>query len=104
MAQLLLTFHHASNAAAAHVMACSRTLKPIRAPTLRARLEALSMSGWPLPVDSAAVFKAPQFVLERVAYCHAHGCACLVTNAQRCSNHQSPRNAAGVPLSNAWCS
>ena len=76
MAQLLLTFHHASDAAAARAMASSRTLQNKRAPTLRAVLEALSMSGWPLPVNSTALLGARhQSILERVAYCHAHGCA-----------------------------
>ena len=76
MAQLLLTFHLASDAAAAHAMASSRTLQRMRARTLRATLEALSMSGWPLSVDFiTGLGIGHQFILERIAYCQSHGCA-----------------------------
>ena len=76
MAQLLLTFHHASDAAAARAMASSRTLARVRAPALRARLEALSMSGWPLPLDSPGILGAsPRRILAVIAYHRAHGYA-----------------------------
>ena len=76
MAQLLLTFHHASDAAAARVMASSRTLARVRAPALRSTLEALSMSGWPLPRNSPGYLAySAHHVLDRIAYCHAHRCA-----------------------------
>ena len=75
MAQLLLAFHLASDAAAARAMASSRTLARFRAPGLRSVLEALSMSGWPLPRDSQGILAfAARHVLERIAYCRAHRC------------------------------